>query len=123
MRNIQTPVKRIQNSENGYKTKMSDKGYIFECYPRPMRALPDLAGIGRAMLRDFDLLGIKSIQDLAQQDGHHLYLELQRLTGSRQDPCVLDLFRCAIAQAKKPDLPLEQRNWWYWSRLRKAGKC
>ncbi len=88
-----------------------------------MRKLSDLAGIGRAMLRDFDLLGVTSIQHLAQQDGLQLYLELQRLTGSRQDPCVLDVFRCAIAQAQNPDLPLEQRNWWYWSRLRKAGKC
>ncbi len=88
-----------------------------------MRALRDLAGIGRAALGDFELLGIKSIQDLAQQNGDHLFLELQRLTGTRQDPCVLDVFRCAIAQAQNPDLPLEQRNWWYWSRLRKAGKC
>ena len=88
-----------------------------------MRKLADLAGIGRAMLRDFDLLGVTSIQHLAQQDGQHLYLELQRLTGSPQDPCVLDVFRCAIAQAQNPNLPLEQRNWWYWSRLRKAGKC
>ena len=88
-----------------------------------MRALSDLAGIGRAMLRDFDLLGIKSIQDSAQRDGHHLYRELQRLTGSRQDPCVLDVFRCAIAQAQNPDFRLEHRNWGYWSRLLKAGKC
>ncbi len=88
-----------------------------------MRALSDLAGIGRAMLRDFELLGIKSVHHLAHQDGDHLYLELQRITGTRQDPCVLDVFRCAIAQAQNPDLPLEQRNWWYWSRLRKAGTC
>jgi len=88
-----------------------------------MRSLPDLAGIGRAMLRDFDLLGIKSIQHLAQQEGLELYLELQRITGTRQDPCVLDVFRCAIAQAQNPDLPLEHRNWGYWSRLLKAGKC
>ena len=75
------------------------------------------------MLRDFELLEITSVQQLAHREGHELYLELQKRTGSPQDPCVLDVFRCAIAQAQNPDLPLEQRNWWYWSRLRKAGKC
>ena len=88
-----------------------------------MEKLSELAGIGPAMLRDFDLLCIKNVEELAQQDGVQLYLELQRLTGTHQDPCVLDVFRCAIAQAQNPDLPPEQRNWWYWSRLRKAGKC
>ncbi|MCX6602933.1 MAG: mitomycin resistance protein [Acidobacteria bacterium] len=88
-----------------------------------MATLAQLAGIGPAALGDFKLLGIHSVEELAQQDGHHLYLELQRITGIRQDPCVLDVFRCAIAQAQNPDLPLEQRNWWYWSSLRKAGKC
>jgi hypothetical protein len=33
---------------------------------------------------------------------------------------VLDTFCCAVAQARDPGLPAEQRNWWYWSRLRKA---
>ena len=86
------------------------------------RRLRDLAGIGPAMLKDFDLLGIASVDQLARHDPADLYKELCRLTNSRQDPCVLDTFQCAVAQARDPDLPIEQRNWWYWSRLRKAGK-
>jgi len=27
-----------------------------------------------------------------------------------------------VAQAKDPDLPIEQRQWWYWSKLRKVGQ-
>jgi hypothetical protein len=27
-----------------------------------------------------------------------------------------------VAQAKNPRLPLEQCQWWYWSRKRKAGR-
>lgn len=75
------------------------------------------------MLRDFELLGVKSVADLARRSPEKLYLTLCDTTGTRQDPCVLDVFRCAVAQAKDPELPAEQRNWWYWSRLRKAGKC
>ena len=86
-----------------------------------MRRLSDLSGIGPAMLRDFDLLGVKSVEQLSVCEPHALYDDLCQRTGQRQDPCVLDTFTCAIAQAKNPDLPAEQRNWWYWSRQRKAA--
>ncbi len=84
------------------------------------RQLKDLAGIGPAMLRDFALLEVNSVSALAECDPDQLYTNLERLTGRRQDPCVMDTFRCAVAQARDPDLPVEQRNWWYWSRLRKS---
>ncbi len=83
------------------------------------RKLRDLAGIGPAMLKDFQLLGVTSVPQLAKKDGHKLYMQLCHLTGTRQDPCVLDTFVCAVAQARDPDLPAEQRQWWYWSRIRK----
>jgi len=52
------------------------------------------------MLRDFELLGVPSVEALAERDPEQLYCELERLTRSRQDPCVLDTFCCAVAQAK-----------------------
>ena len=84
------------------------------------RQLGDLAGIGPAMLRDFDQLGIRSVEQLANCDPQGLYDELCGLTHAKQDPCVLDTFACAVAQARDANLPIEQRNWWYWSRRRKA---
>jgi hypothetical protein len=41
-----------------------------------------------------------------------------RHTKSRQDPCVEDAFRCAIAQAKNPKLPAKMRDWWQWTSVR-----
>jgi hypothetical protein len=87
-----------------------------------MRRLSDLSGIGPAMLRDFDLLGVKSVEQLSESNPQALYDDLCHRTKTRQDPCVLDTFTCAVAQARNPDLPAEQRNWWYWSRVRKAAK-
>jgi hypothetical protein len=72
------------------------------------------------MLRDFERLGIASVADLALADPFELYERLGHLTGVRQDPCVLDTFRAAVAQARDPDLPAPMRAWWYWSRVRKA---
>ncbi len=86
------------------------------------REWKDLAGIGRAMLRDFEVVGVRTVKDLAASDPNELYERLCALTGARHDICCLDVFRCAVAQARHPDLPEEQKNWWYWSRKRKAAK-
>ena len=85
------------------------------------RKLQDLRGIGRKMMEDFELLGIASVRQLKTQDADQLYARMCELTGLRQDPCVLDTYRCAIEQARNPDLPQEERDWWYWSRVRKAA--
>jgi predicted RecB family nuclease len=86
------------------------------------RKLKELAGIGPAMMKDFEVLGIRSVSQLARRDGRKLYAELCRRTGTRQDPCVEDALVCAVAQARDPDLPAEQRQWWYWSRVRKQRR-
>jgi hypothetical protein len=86
-----------------------------------VRELGDLDGIGPAMLADFEQLGVRSVGDLARRDARDLYDRLCRITRSRQDPCVLDVFACAIAQARDPKLPAARRQWWWWSRRRKRG--
>jgi len=83
------------------------------------RRLQDLISIGPAMLRDFELLGIRSLTQLGRQDPGKLYQKLCRISSRRQDICCLDVFRAAVAQARNPLLPLEQCQWWYWSRKRK----
>lgn len=83
------------------------------------RELKDLVSIGPAMLRDFEMLGIRSVAQLARQEPKQMYERLCELTQQRQDPCVLDTFSAAVAQARDPELPPAQRQWWYWSRERK----
>jgi Pathogenicity locus len=84
------------------------------------RTLKDLISVGAATLRDFELLKVRSVAQLAKQDPKKMYDKLQLLTGTRQDPCVLDTFRAAVAQARNPRLPAQQCQWWYWSRKRKS---
>lgn len=85
------------------------------------RKLQDLVSVGPAIRRDFEMLGIRTVADLAHHDPQVLYNELCRRTHTRQDPCVLDTFHAAIAQARDPKLPFEQCRWWYYSRLRKSA--
>jgi nucleotidyltransferase/DNA polymerase involved in DNA repair len=86
------------------------------------RELRDLISIGPAMVRDFKLLGVNSVADLARHTPESLYEKLCRVTGERQDICVLDTFCAGVAQARNPRLPAEQCQWWYWSRRRKADR-
>ena len=86
------------------------------------RKLKELRGIGAKMLEDFEKLGVGSVAQLRSKDAQALYDRMCALTGTRQDPCVLDTYRCAIGQARNPNLPKEQKDWWYWSRMRKASQ-
>ena len=81
--------------------------------------LQDLISVGPAMLRDFELLGIRSVKRLARQNPAKLYQKLCRTTGQKIDICCQDVFSAAIAQARNPLLTAEQCQWWYWSRQRK----
>lgn len=83
------------------------------------RGLRDLVSVGPATLRDFDLLGIHSVAQLAAQHPEALY---ERLCLQRSEPidmCSLDVFHAAVAQARDPQLAKEQCQWWYWTRQRK----
>ena len=84
------------------------------------RTLGDLVSVGPAMLRDLERLGIRSVAQLARANPERLYERLCEMTGQPHDICCLDVFSAAVAQAKNPKLPATQRNWWYWSRRRKA---
>jgi hypothetical protein len=86
------------------------------------RALQNLISVGPATVRDLELLGVGSVAALARQNPGSLYKKLCRITGERQDICVLDVFRAGVAQARNPRLPVEQCQWWYWSRKRKARR-
>ena len=88
--------------------------------PASQRRLQDLVSVGPAMIRDFELLGIHTVGQLARRNPEKLYEQLCIKTGQAQDICCLDVFQAAVAQAKNPNLPLEKRQWWYWSRQRKA---
>jgi hypothetical protein len=87
---------------------------------RPQRRqLGDLISIGPAMVRDFELLGIRSVAQLARQNPQRMYEKMERATGQRQDPCLLDTFCAAVAQARNPRLAVEKCQWWWWSSKRK----
>jgi pathogenicity locus Cdd1 protein len=84
------------------------------------RSLRDLWSVGPAIERDLNSLGVETVAQLARRSPERLYRQLERTTGKKQDPCVLDTFRAAVAQALDPNLPTEKCVWWYWSAVRRT---
>ncbi len=86
------------------------------------RQLIDLVSVGPKTVEDFRLLGITNVEQLKTRTADRLYERLCRKKKMRIDPCQHDVFRAAIEQAKHPNLPPKKCQWWYWSKVRKAGK-
>jgi hypothetical protein len=82
---------------------------------RDVKKFTDIPNIGPAMVRDFVLLGIRLPSDLAHKDPLTLYKKLCKLTGVRQDPCVLDTYIAAIDFMNGAPA----RPWWSYTSGRK----
>lgn len=77
--------------------------------------LEQLPNVGPAMAGDLRSLGLLHPRDLRGQDPWALYRRLERLTGKRQDPCVLDTFMAVVdfMQGAAP------QPWWAYTPERK----
>ena len=79
-----------------------------------LKELQTIPGVGKSIAQDLWLLGIRSISDLKQNDPQMLYDKMCRLTNTRQDPCLLYVFRCAVYSATNKKHDPELLKWWNW---------
>lgn len=79
--------------------------------------LEDVPNVGPAVARDLRRLGVRAPRDLAGRDPYALYAALNRASGARHDPCVLDTFIAAVrfADGGPP------RPWWRYTAERKRA--
>ena len=89
---------------------------------RPMRladcaALEDLPNVGPAVARDLRALGVRVPHELRGRDPYALYDALNRRTGQRHDPCVLDTFIAAVRFANGGP----REPWWAFTAERKRA--
>lgn len=82
-----------------------------------MKKLTDLPNVGPSLADDLSSIGIDTPQKLKGKDPYELYQKLSKVTGSRQDPCVLDVFM-SIIDFMNGNQP---RVWWEYTDERK--KC
>jgi hypothetical protein len=75
----------------------------------------DIPNIGPAIAKDFVRIGITTPAMLRGKNAFALYTELNKTTGTRHDPCVLDTFLAAVDFMNGAPA----RPWWYYTAERK----
>lgn len=83
--------------------------------PKEVTKFEQIPNVGPRIAGDFRTLGIKSPAGLAKQDAMKMYVKLQKLTNSKQDPCVLDTFMAVVDFMKGA----EAKPWWRYTPERK----
>jgi len=80
-----------------------------------IKVLTDLPNIGKAMMEDLLTIGIKDPSQLLGKSAYDMYNELCRNTGTKHDPCVIDIF-LSITHFMEGDAP---QPWWKYTQERK----
>ena len=80
-----------------------------------VRRFVDIPNVGPRVAADLAALGLKKPEHLRGRDPMALYRRLCRISGARQDPCVLDTFIAVVdfMNGAKP------RPWWDYTAGRK----
>ena len=80
-----------------------------------VKKFTDIPNVGKAMEADFILLGIKNPKNLIGKDPFVLYKKICKVTGQRQDPCVLDTYMSVTEFMNGT----KAQPWWYYTKARK----
>ncbi|MFZ3382310.1 MAG: helix-hairpin-helix domain-containing protein, partial [Candidatus Methanoperedens sp.] len=59
-------------------------------------------------------IGLRSVEDLKENDPEKLYRELCERQGVQVDRCMLYVFRCAVYYASNKRHDPELLKWWNW---------
>lgn len=80
-----------------------------------MKELEDIPNVGRTVAADLRRIGVRTPRALVGRDPYQLYAALNRATGVRHDPCLLDTFIAAVRFMEGgPAVP-----WWHYTAERK----
>lgn len=77
--------------------------------------LEQLPNVGPAIAGDLRRIGVQHPRELIARDAFELYRRLERASGRRQDPCVLDTFLAATDFMRGAPA----RPWWAYTAERK----
>ncbi len=82
---------------------------------KEVQKFTDIPNVGKRIAADFQALGIAKPQDLKKHKAFMLYTKLSKMTGVRQDPCVLDTFIAVVDFMNGAPA----RPWWWYTAERK----
>src|SRR5215207_5602798 len=74
----------------------TEDGEAMKTHRKQVSVLEDLPNIGKAAAAELRLIGICVPRQLVRRNPYALYERLNRQTGTRHDPCLLDTFIAAV---------------------------
>ncbi len=77
--------------------------------------LEKIPNIGKSIADNLRCIGIRKPDQLKGKDGIKLYHKLNKVTGTRQDPCVADTFKAAVDFMNGD----KSQPWWKFTTKRK----
>ncbi|MGD8547062.1 MAG: helix-hairpin-helix domain-containing protein [Thiohalophilus sp.] len=77
--------------------------------------LQDIPNIGKAIEKNLILLGLNEPIKLIGKDPYQMYSDLCKITGTRHDPCLIDVFISAVRYMEGGP----PRKWWEFTNERK----
>lgn len=81
---------------------------------KALREFQQIPGVGKVIAQDFWDIGLRSIDDLKNNNAQALYEKLCTLQNTSVDRCMLYVFRCAIYFASTNNPQPELLKWWNW---------
>ena len=79
-----------------------------------LKEFQHIPGVGKSISQDLWNLGLRSVQELKDQDPEELYLKICTYQGTQVDRCMLYVFRCAVYYASNEQHDSELLKWWNW---------
>ena len=79
-----------------------------------LKEFRQIPGVGKSIAIDLWNLGLRSVQDLRDQDPEELYDRLCIQQATHVDRCMLYVFRCAVYYASHETHDPELLKWWKW---------
>jgi hypothetical protein len=80
-----------------------------------IKSLQDIPNVGKAIEKDFNIIGINSPEQLIGKDPYTMYHELCNVTNQKHDPCVIDVFISAVKYMEGGP----PKQWWEFTEERK----
>ncbi len=81
-----------------------------------IKRFQEIPNVGKAIEKDFILIGLKEPIELINKDPYLMYNELCKVTQQRHDPCVIDVFISAVNYMNGGPA----KKWWEFTKERKA---
>jgi len=80
-----------------------------------LKEFQTMPGVGKSIAQDLWNMSFRSTKELRKKDPEKLYEDLNKLTGTTVDRCMLYVFRCIVYFVSETKHDPKLLKWWNWT--------